>query len=130
MDQIIEFLKECGTFYLASVENDQPHVRPFGAVTEFEGKLYICTNNTKDVYQQLLINPKVEVSATLQGRWIRLTGKLMPDHRKEAREAMLTAYPSLCNMYQAEDGRFEVLYFTDAKATLCSFTSAPQEIQL
>lgn len=130
MKQIIEFLQECGTFYLATTEQDQPHVRPFGAVAEFEGRLYLCTNNTKDVYQQLLENPKAEVSATLQGHWIRLVGKLLPDHRPEAREAMLAANPSLRNMYQANDGKFEVLYFADAKATICSFTKAPVEILL
>ena len=128
MEQIIEFLRECGTFYLASMENDQPRIRPFGAVMEFEGKLYLCTNNTKQVYRQLLANPKAEVSATLQDRWIRLTGKLVPDHRIEAREAMLKVTPSLRNIYKSDDGIFEVLYFTDAKATFYSFTKAPEEI--
>lgn len=130
MNQIIKFLNECGIFYLATMEEDQPRVRPFGAVAEFEGKLYLCTNNTKEVYRQLLANPKAEVSASLKDCWIRLTGKLIPDHRIEAREAMLTAKPSLRNMYAANDGKFEVLYFTDAKATFYSFTKAPEEIQL
>ncbi len=130
MEQIINFLNECGTFYLATMEEDQPRVRPFGAVAEFEGKLYLCTNNTKEVYRQLLANPKAEVSATIKGDWIRLTGKLIPDHRIEAREAMLITKPSLRNMYAADDGRFEVLYFTDAKATIYSFTKEPVEIQL
>lgn len=130
MKQIIDFLNECGIFFLATLEGDQPRVRPFGAVAEFEGKLYVCTNNTKEVYKQLLANPKVEVSASLKDRWIRLTGKLIPDHRIEAREAMLTANPGIKNMYSADDGIFEVLYFADAKATFYSFTKAPEVIQL
>ena len=131
MEQIINFLNECGTFYLATSDNNKPYVRPFGAVMEFEGKLYICTNNTKRVYQQMLANPQVEISATSsKGRWIRLEGKVAPDHRTEAKEAMLTACPSLKNMYQADDSVFEVLCFTEGKAAIYSFGGAPEEFTL
>ena len=131
MEQIIEFLKECKTFYLATTENDQPRVRPFGAIMEFEGMLYICTNNTKNVYKQMLANPLVEISAAASdGRYIRLEGRVEPDHRTAARAAMLQACPSLNKMYQPEDGIFEVLKFTKGKAVLYSFGTDPVEFTL
>ena len=89
MDEIVTYLKQCGAFYLATVEGDQPRVRPFGAVCTFEGKLYICTNNQKRVYAQMLSNPKVEISAMAQGGWLRQEAEANPDHRREARGAML-----------------------------------------
>jgi uncharacterized pyridoxamine 5'-phosphate oxidase family protein len=130
MEQILQFLNECGVFYLATTEKNQPRVRPFGAVMEFEGKLYICTNNTKKVYAQMLENPFVELSGTIDGRWLRLEGKVAVDPRKEAKLAMLKACPSLNNFYSAEDNIFEVLYFTEGKATFYSYTSDPVEIPL
>ncbi|MHB8128373.1 MAG: pyridoxamine 5'-phosphate oxidase family protein [Mobilitalea sp.] len=130
MNQIAQFLNDCGTFYLATVENNQPHVRPFGAVMEWDGKTYICTNNTKKVYAQMLENPKIEISATLGDKWIRLIGNVATDPRLEAREAMLKAIPMLTTMYKLNDGIFEVLYFTDAKATIYSFTENPEEFSL
>jgi uncharacterized pyridoxamine 5'-phosphate oxidase family protein len=130
MEQIIQFLNECGAFYVATTENDQPRVRPFGAVMEFEGKLYICTNNTKRVYAQILANPLVELSGTSGNRWIRVEGKVVPDHRVEAKAAMLEACPSLSNIYKLEDGIFEVLMFTEGKATIYSYSAAPVEISL
>lgn len=95
----LDFLKSCGTFYLATVEDDQPHVRPFGAVAEFEGKLYLITNNQKDVYHQMKKNNKVEISGMVEGTWIRLKGEVKEDLRREARVAMLEANPSLGNMW-------------------------------
>jgi uncharacterized pyridoxamine 5'-phosphate oxidase family protein len=130
MNQIAQFLNDCGTFYLATAENNQPHVRPFGAVMEWEGKTYFCTNNTKKVYTQLISNPNVEISGMNKGKWIRLEGKVAVDSRPEAREAMLQAVPSLINMYRVDDGIFEVIYFTEAKATIYSFNEKPEEFTL
>ena len=130
MNKLIDFLNECGTFYLATTEGSRPRVRPFGAVMEYEGKLYICTNNTKKVYAQMLANPWIELSGTIGSRWIRVEGTIAPDHRLEAREAMLKACPSLQNMYQVNDGIFEVLYFTEGTGTLYSFGANPEEILL
>ncbi len=130
MNQIAQFLADAKTFYIATTEGDQPRVRPFGAVAEWDGKTYICTNNQKKVFAQLLKNPKVEISGMVDQKWIRLTGKLAVDSRVEAREAMLEANPSLRRMYKADDGIFEVLYFIEATASVCSFTEAPVEITL
>ena len=129
MNQIAQFLADAKTFYLATTENDQPHVRPFGAVAEWDGKTYICTNNQKKVFAQIRKNPKVEISAMVGDKWIRLTGKLVVDPRPEARKAMLAANPSLNNMYKVDDGIFEVLYFTEASALVYSFTGKPVEIK-
>ncbi|MBQ9719160.1 MAG: pyridoxamine 5'-phosphate oxidase family protein [Oscillospiraceae bacterium] len=125
MKEALEFLKKASTFYLATVEGDQPHVRPFGAVCEFKGKLYIVTNNTKDVYKQMAANPKIEISGMAGGKWIRLKAEAVRDDRFEARKAMLDANPSLRNMYNEDDGKVEVLYLQNATATICSFSDAP-----
>ena len=127
MEKTLQFLKDAGVVYIATVDGDQPRVRPFGAFNEFEGKIYIITSNQKDVYQQLMNNPKVEISGMVgQDKWIRLTAKLVRDERIEAKKSMLDANPGLRNMYSEEDGKMEVLYLEDATAVFCSFTEAPE----
>lgn len=126
METALQFLKDCKTFYIATVEDDQPRVRPFGACCGYEGKLYIVTNNQKPVYKQMLKNPKIEISGMADGKWIRLSGKAVPDSRQEARQAMLDACPSLLRMYKADDGLMEVLYLADCTCSICSFTAAPE----
>lgn len=128
MQEVYEFLKKCGTYYLATVEGDQPRVRPFGTVDVFEGRLYIQTGKVKDVSKQLQANPKAEICAFADGRWLRVAGRLVRDDRVEAKRHMLESYPSLKAMYSAEDDNTEVLYFTDATATFSSFTEAPRTI--
>lgn len=126
MNAITEELKKTGTFYVATVEGDQPRVRPFGAVAEFEGKTYICTNNTKACYAQMLANPKTEICGMQpDGSWVRISGNLVRDDRDEARAAMLAENPGLGMMYHVGDGIFEVLYIADAKGTKSSFTAPP-----
>lgn len=130
MEKILEYLKSCGTFYLAtSEENGQPHVRPFGAVCEFEGKLYIVTNNQKKVYNQMLKNSKIEISGMTKGTWIRLEAEAIHDDRREARVAMMEDNKaSLSNLYTVDDNLMEVLYLQNATATISSFTAEPKVI--
>lgn len=128
MQEVYDFLKSAGTYYLATVDGDQPRVRPFGTIDIFEGKLYIQTGKIKDVSKQIQANPKVEISAFLDGKWIRVAGKLVRDDRIEAKKHMLDAYPSLQQMYSATDDNTEVLYFENATATISSFTEAPKTI--
>lgn len=131
MNEVLEFLLNNPTFYIATMDGDQPRVRPFGAVMKFEDKLYFTTNNTKPVFKQLVANSKVEISTTSpKGEWIRLTGKAVVDSRREVKEAMLEAAPMLKNMYSVDDDIFELFYLTDAVATFSSFTSAPKTISL
>ena len=130
MNEVTKYLQECGTFYLATVEDDQPHVRPFGAVCEFEGKLYIVTNNKKDVYNQMKVNGKVEISGMNKGTWIRLKGVAKEDTRREARVAMLDANESLRSMYNVDDNLMTVFAFESGTATICSFTESPRVINL
>ncbi len=125
MKEVLEFLRKCGVFYIATVEGDQPRVRPFGALHEFEGKIYIITSNQKPVFQQMTQNPKIEICGMAEGKWIRVAAKAVRDDRMEARESMLEANPDLKNMYSADDGKMEVLYLADAKAVIASFTEAP-----
>ena len=126
MERVEKFLKEAGTYYLATVDGDQPRVRPFGTVNNFEGKLYIQTGKVKDVSKQLHNNPKAEICAFKDGAWLRVACTLVEDDRLEAKQSMLDAYPSLKGMYKADDGNTEVFYMKDATATFSSFTSAPE----
>mgnify|MGYP001012221953 FL=1 len=129
MQEVYEFLKSCGTYFLATVEGDQPRVRPFGTVDIFEGKLYIQTSKLKAVSKQLQANPKAEICAYADGKWLRVSGKLIRDDRVEAKKHMLDNYPELQAMYSAEDEKTEVLYFEDATATFYSFTGEPKVIK-
>ena len=130
MESVVKFLKEAETYYLATVDGDQPRVRPFGTAHVFEGKLYIQTGKKKDVSKQLHANHKAEICAFKNGEWIRVTGELVEDDRVEARRSMLDAYPSLRGMYNENDGNTEVLYFKNATATFYSFTSEPRTVKL
>ncbi|SFC27014.1 pyridoxamine 5'-phosphate oxidase family protein [Butyrivibrio sp. YAB3001] len=126
MERVEKFLKEAGTYYLATVDGDQPKVRPFGTAHIFEGKLYIQTGKVKDVSKQIHANPKVEICAFKGGEWLRVAGTLVEDDRLEAKQSMLDAYPSLQGMYKADDGNTEVFYIKDATATFSSFTHEPE----
>ena len=129
MEKVCEFLKAAGTYYLATVEGDQPRVRPFGTAHIFEGKLYIQTGKTKPVSKQLTANPKAEVCAFKDGIWLRVAGELIEDDRMEARKSMLDAYPNLRAMYNENDGNTQVLYFKNATATFSSFTAEPEVVE-
>ena len=129
MERVEKFLKDAGTYYLATVEGDQPRVRPFGTAHIFEGKLYIQTGKKKDVSKQLHANPKAEICAFMNGEWLRVSGELIEDDRREARVSMLDAYPSLKKMYDADDGNTEVFYFRNATAVFSSFTHAPEVVK-
>lgn len=129
IEKVTEFLKNAGTYYLATVEGDQPRVRPFGTAHLFEGKLYIQTGKKKDVSKQLLANPKAEICAFKGGKWIRVAGELIEDDRVEARASLLEAYPGLKKMYAADDGNTQVFYFQNATATISSFTDELEVIR-
>lgn len=128
MKKVYDFLKEAGTYYLATVEGDRPRVRPFGTVNIFEGKLYIQTGKVKPVSKQIAENNKVEICAFKDGVWLRVAGELVEDDRVEAKKAMLDAYPELRGMYDENDDNTQVLYFKNATATFSSFTSAPETV--
>ena len=128
MKEVCEFLKSAGTYYLATVEGDQPRVRPFGTVEIFEDKLYIQTGKSKDVSKQLAANPKAEICAFKDGVWLRVSGELVSDDRREAKAHMLDNYPELKGMYSADDDNTQVLYFKNATATFSSFTEAPEVV--
>ena len=129
MNEVYEFLKNAGTYYLATVEGDQPRVRPFGTVDIFEGKLYIQTGKVKEVSKQIQANPKVEICAFAGGTWVRVAGTLVRDDRVEAKEHMLASYPNLRAMYSATDDNTEVLYFENAVATFASFGGEPKVVK-
>lgn len=111
IERVEKFLKDAETYYLATADGDQPRVRPFGTAHIFENKLYIQTGKVKDVSKQLMANPKAEICAFKNGEWIRISGELIEDDRREARQSMLDAYPSLQSMYAADDGNTQVFYF-------------------
>ena len=129
MKRVEQFLKEAGTYYLATMEGDQPRVRPFGTIHIFEDKLYIQTGKVKEVSKQLHENPKAEICACKGNEWLRVSGELVEDDRVEARQSMLDDYPSLQKMYAADDGNTEVFYFKNATAVFFSFEHEPVTIQ-
>lgn len=127
MEEVFEFLKKAGVFFIATIDGEKPRVRPFGAINMFEGKLYLQTGKAKNVFKQIEANPNVEISAFLNGRWIRVEGKLIVDDRDEAKISMLDSNPELKAMYSVDDNN-KVLYFENATATFCSFTDMPKVI--
>lgn len=129
MERVCQFLKDAGVYYMATVEGNQPRVRPFGTAHIFEGKLYIQTGKVKPVSKQLTENPKAEICAFHGGKWVRIAGELVEDDRVEARKSMLDAYPNLRSMYDENDGNTQVLYFKNAVATFYSFTAAPEIVE-
>ena len=128
MKRVLDFLKKAEVYYLATVEGDQPRVRPFGTIHEYEGKLYIQTGKVKPTSRQLAANPKAEICAFCDGAWIRVACELVEDDRVQAKKSMLDAYPNLRHMYDENDGNTQVFYMKDAVATICSFGAAPMEI--
>ena len=129
MKRVLEFLKNAEVYYLATVEGDQPRVRPFGTINEFEGKLYIQTGKVKPTSRQLAANPKAEICAFKDGAWIRVACELIEDDRFEAKKSMLDAYPNLRHMYDENDGNTQVFYMQNAVATIPAFGTAPVVIE-
>ena len=130
MQEVLNYLKNANTYFLATIDGDQARVRPFGTISEFEGKLYIQTGKIKPCFAQMEKNPKIEICAMgSDGTWLRVAATAVPDERIEARQHLLDEYPSLQGMYKADDGNCEVLYLKDATATFCSFTSEPRVVK-
>lgn len=128
MEQVYQFIKGCGYYFIATAEGNQPRVRPFGTVNIFENKLYIQTGKVKKVAHQIASNPQVEICAFNGSEWIRVAATLVEDDRAEARKAMLDAYPELRSMYDENDGNTVVYYLKDATATISSFTAPEKKI--
>lgn len=129
MKEVYDFLQESQVYFLATIDGNQPRVRPFGTADIFENKLYIQTGKVKDVSKQIAANPKVELSAFDGERWLRVAATLVEDDRYEVKKHMLDAYPELQQMYSADDGNTQVFYLQDATATFCSLTEAPKIIK-
>ena len=124
------FLEEAQVYYLATVEGDQPRVRPFGTEMVYDGKLYIQTGKIKPVSKQVAANPRAEICAFHEGQWVRVWGRLVNDDRREVKVAMLDKYPNLKRMYDPDDGNTQVLCFEDAQATFSSFMAPPETVTL
>jgi len=125
MKEIFEFLKKAGVFYVATLDGNQPRVRPFGAIALFEDKIYLQTGKIKEVSKQIAVNPKAEISAMAGDKWIRVTAELVNDDRIEAKRYMLEQYPELKGLYSAEDDNTQVLYLKNVKASINFFTGSP-----
>ena len=129
MKRVHDFLKKADVYYLATVEENKPKVRPFGTINEFEGKLYIQTGKVKPTSHQLAKNPNAEICAFCDGAWVRVACELVEDDRFEAKKAMLDAYPNLRGMYDENDGNTQVFYMKNVKATFCAFGKAPEIVE-
>ena len=129
LEKVYQFLDEVHTYYLATVEGDQPRVRAFGTALLYDGKLYIQTGKVKPVSKQIAANPKVEICAFKGGKWLRIAGELVNDDNRDVKVAMLDKMPSLKPMYSADDDNMQMLYFKNATATFSSFTEYPEVIE-
>lgn len=129
MQEVYEFLKKCGRYYIATIDGDQPRIRPFGTIHIFEDKLYIQTGKKKDVSKQMMKNPQISICSMSGDQWIRIQAEAVEDDRVEAKQSMLNAYPKLKNMYSATDNNTQVLYLKNAVATINSFNSEPKVIK-
>jgi len=130
MNEVLNYLKESGVFYLGTVDNGQARVRPFGAIAEFEGKLYIVTSKQKNVYRQMQNNPKIEITSMNKDTWIRIEAEAISDERREARVKMMEDNKdALSKMYSVDDQLMEVLYLQKATAMIYSFTAEPKVIK-
>jgi uncharacterized pyridoxamine 5'-phosphate oxidase family protein len=129
MEEVYEFLKKCGIYYLATTEGDQPRVRPFGTVLIFEDKLYIQTGKAKNVSKQIMKNPKIEICTFSDDKWVRVEAIAVEDDRTEPKQKMLDAYPQLKSMYSADDDNTQVLYLKHATATFYSFGGEPKVLK-
>ena len=126
MGEVYELLKQAGTYFLATDADGQPHVRPFGTIHLYQGRLYFQTGKSKAVSRQLHANPRLELCAMLGEKWLRLEGTAAEDDSREARVSMLEAYPALQRLYSPDDGNTEVWFLRNCTATLCSFTEPPK----
>lgn len=129
IEKVYQFLEDAQTYYLATVDGDQPRVRPFGTALLYDGRLYIQTGKVKPVSKQLAANPKFELCAFMNGKWLRVAGELINDDSRDVKAAMLDKNPSLKSMYSADDDNTQVLYIKNAEATFSSFTEAPETIK-
>ena len=121
MNRAVKFIKDCGVFYLATVDGDYPHVRPFGAITEYDGKIYITTGNKKNVYRQMIVNPNIEISATAEdGSWIRLTGRATVEVNEGAKAAVMADYEGIKDIYKGREEEFSILSLYDVTAIIYS----------
>ena len=127
MQEVQAFLKDCGAFFIATVDGDQPRVRPFGVSEIIDGRLYIMTGKVKDVFKQMVKNGKFEICALKKSgsEWMRISGTLINDETLSVKEEFLKRNPGLKSMYKADDGNMAVLYITNGTARFSSF-SAPQ----
>ena len=130
LSRVLAFLDDAQTYYLATVEGDQPRVRPFGTALVYKDRLYIQTGRVKPVSKQLAANPKAEICAYKNGAWIRIAGELVEDNTREVKTLMLEKMPELRHMYNEDDGNMQMLYFKNAKVTISSFTQAPESFEI
>ena len=129
MSKVVDFLNEAKIYYIATVEDDQPRVRPFGAAAEHNGKVYMATSNEKNVFKQFVKNPKIEISGMVKGKWIRITGNSIIDETIDAKKAMLNANPFLEKTYNVNDGKLTVFYIDKMKAVVYSYADEPLELE-
>ena len=131
LETVKNYLQECKTFYVATVDGDQPRVRPFGVAEVYNGRLYIMTGKKKDVFKQMVANPKFEITAVKPSgaEWIRVSGRLVSDDDMKAKEFLLDKNPSLKGMYSATDDNMAILYIVDGEARLCSFMGAEKKVK-
>ncbi len=126
MERTAKFLQEAENYFIATIDNDKPRVRPFSTVLVYDGKLYINTGKDKNVSKQIHANPNVEICALNGPQWLRVSATLVEDPRLEVKQAMFDAYKTLQELFSVESENTEVFYLKDAVATFYSVTREPE----
>ena len=129
VQEVFDFLKKAGTYYIATADGDQPRVRPFATALLMNGRIYIQTGKVKPCSKQMAVNPKVEICAINENSWLRIAATVINDDSIEVKRALLDAYPQLKGRYSAEDENMQMLYLSEAVATFFSFTTEPKVVQ-
>ncbi len=130
LQEIKDYLAECRVFYLATVDGDQPRVRPFGVSEIYNGRLYLMSGKSKEVFKQLVANPKFELSATKANgaEWIRVSGRLVNDDDVVMKQYLLDQNPELKQLYKADDN-MAAMYITDGEARFFSFNEPERRVK-
>lgn len=122
MDEIYQYLKRCGVYYLGTFDGEQVRVRPFDTIDLYEGKLYIQSARKKDVAKQMHRWPRVELCVFSEGKWLRVAATAQADDRPEVRQHMLAAYPRLHEMFRDPEQELEIFCLTEGEATFSLYS--------
>lgn len=121
--EFVDFFQNAKMFFIATTEEDQPRVRPFGHLVEYHGQFYFNTGKHKNVYQQLMKNPKVEICAFDKGVWYRVAGCAAESDNEEIKQMMMEIDPVVKRNYGQDTSDLAIFGLVNVKSYRCTFAS-------